>query len=115
MLRLTQGIDGMGQPILAGMQQADTIYVNVFTTATAQYVTVPAGANFVLFSASQNVDFYMLFGVTSGLAVPTTTATEAAGALSIPEINPLLRQINGATHIGLIPAAACVITMAFYS
>jgi hypothetical protein len=115
MIRLSQGIDGMGNIIIAAMQQSDTIYVNVFASSAAQYVTVPAGANFVLFSASQNVDFYMLFGVTSGLAVPSATATESAGAGTIPEINPMLRQLNGATKIGLIPAAACVITLAFYS
>ena len=115
MLRLTQGIDGLGQMIVAGMQQADTIYVNVFASSAAQYVAVPAGANFCLFAASGNTDFYMLLNVTSGLAVPAATATEAAGANTIPELNPLLRQLNGATHIGLIPAAACVITLAFYS
>jgi hypothetical protein len=115
MLRLTQGIDGFGNMVVAAMQQSDTIYVNVFAGSTAQYVTVPAGANFVLFSASQNVDFYMLLGVTSGLVVPSATATETAGAQSIPELNPVLRQLNGATHIGLVPAAACNITMAFYS
>lgn len=115
MLRLTQGIDGMGQLIAAGIQQADTIYVNVFASSAAQYVTVPAGANLVLFGASGNTDFYMLLNVTSGLAVPAGTATEAAGALAIPELNPLLRQLNGATHLGLIPAAACIITLAFYS
>jgi hypothetical protein len=114
MLRLTQGIDGMGFPIIAGMQQSDTIYVNVMVANTAQYVTVPSGANFVLFACSGNNDFYMLLGVTSGLTVPSATATESAGALSIPELNPLLRQLNGAAHIGLITTAACVITMAFY-
>jgi hypothetical protein len=115
MLRLTQGIDGLGQMIVAGMQQSDTIYVNIFASSAAQYVTVPSGANFVLFAASGNTDFYMLLGVSSGLTVPSATATETAGALTNPELNPLLRQLNGATKIGLIPTAACVITLAFYS
>jgi hypothetical protein len=60
------------------------------------------------------VDFYMLLNVTSGLAVPSATATETAGAGTVPELNPLIRQLNGATHIGLVPAAACNITLAFY-
>jgi hypothetical protein len=105
----------MGFPIVAGMQQSDTIYVNVMVANTAQYVTVPSGANFVLFAASGNSDFYMLLNVTTGLTVPNATATEAAGALSIPELNPLLRQLNGASKIGLISPTACVITLAFYS
>lgn len=115
MLRLTQGIDGMGFPIIAGVQQSDTIYVNVMVANTAQYVTVPSGANFVLLAASGNNDFYMLLGVSSGLTVPSATATETAGALSIPELNPLLRQLNGATKIGFISPSTCVITLAFYS
>lgn len=115
MIRLTQGIDDRGNMIVAALPQADTIYVNVFAGSTAQYVAVPAGANFVLFSASQNVDFYMLLNVTSGLAVPSATATESAGAGTVPELNPLMRQLNGAAHIGLVPAAACNITLAFYS
>ncbi len=115
MIRLTQGIDDRGNMVVAALPQADTVYVNVFAGSTAQYVTVPAGANFVLFAASGSVDFYMLMGVTNGLTVPNATATEAAAAGTIPELNPLIRQINGSTSIGLIPAAACVITLAFYS
>ncbi|MGA3113476.1 MAG: hypothetical protein ABSF90_03480 [Syntrophobacteraceae bacterium] len=118
MIRLQQGIDAMGNMIVAAMQQSDTIYVNVFASSTAQYVTVPSGANFVLFEASANTDFYMLLNATSNgttIAVPTVTATEAAGAGTIPELNPLVRQLNGATSIGLIPGGPCVITLAFYS
>jgi hypothetical protein len=115
MVRLTQGIDDRGNMIVAALPQSDTIYVNVFAGSTAQYVTPPAGANFCLFSASQDVDFYMLLNVTSGLTVPAATATESAGAGTIPELNPLIRQITGATKIGLVPAAACNITLAFYS
>jgi hypothetical protein len=109
MIRLQQGIDAMGNMIVAAMQQSDTIYVNVFASSTAQYV---------LFEASANTDFYMLLNATSNgttIAVPTVTATEAAGAGTIPELNPLVRQLNGATSIGLIPGGPCVITLAFYS
>ena len=121
MLRLTQGIDGLGQMAPGAIQQSDTIYVNVLVASTAQYVTAPAGANFVLIGVSGGADVYLLLGVSSGLSVPSSTATEAAGALSIPELlpgaagGPFLRQLNGNTKFGIISAGTPVVTLAFYS
>ncbi len=121
MIRLSQGIDGLGQPIPGSYQQSDTIYVNVMVASTAQYVTAPSGANFVLIGVGAGADVYMLMGVSSGLTVPSATATEAAGALSIPELlpgaagGPFLRQLNGNTKIGLISTGTPVVTLAFYS
>lgn len=111
MLRIAQGIDGLGNPLAASVQQSDTIYAAVMTANTPQYITVPAGANFALFAASGGNDFYMLMNVTSGLAVPS--ASNTAG--TAPELNPLLRELKGAATIGLVTTANCVITMAFYA
>jgi hypothetical protein len=111
MLRLTQGIDGHNQLIVAGMQQADTIYNVTLVANVAQYIVPPAGANFVLFQASGGNDFYALFGVASGLAVPAANITDGTA----PELNPLLRQLKGTGHIGLIAVVACNVTLAFYS
>ena len=121
MLRLQQGIDGLGQAVPGSFQQSDTIYTNVLVASTAQYVTVPSGANFVLIAASGGADVYLLLGVTSGLSVPSATATETAGALSIPELlpgaagGPFLRQLNGNTKLGIISPGTPVVTLAFYS
>jgi hypothetical protein len=86
--------------------------------STAQYVTPPAGANFCLFAASGGNDFWMMLyptTVSSGLAIPAATATEAAAAYTIPELNPLIRQITGMKTIGLISGATPLITLAFYA
>lgn len=110
MLRIQQGVDNLGFPVIAGVQQSDTIYAYVMTANTAQYVTPPTGANFVLFSASGGNDFYMKLGVSSGLSVPGSNITDG----SAPELNPLVRQLGGASAFGLITTANCVITLAFY-
>ncbi|MGO9416483.1 MAG: hypothetical protein ACLP51_15265 [Syntrophobacteraceae bacterium] len=88
MLRIQQVIDALGQAVPGSFQQSDTIYTNVMVASTAQYVTAPTGANIVVIGVSGGVDLYLLMGVSSGLSVPSATATEAAGALSIPSFFP---------------------------
>ncbi|MGO8945438.1 MAG: hypothetical protein ACLQJ7_17425 [Syntrophobacteraceae bacterium] len=113
MVRLTQGIDGYGQAILAGIQQSDSVIAVVLAYNTAQYIAPPAGANFVLFGVIGNGDFWMQLNVTSGLSLPASTGTCGEN----PEANPLLRQLNGATSIGLITpiSGGCALSLAFYS
>jgi hypothetical protein len=108
---MAQGRDSFDQVVVASVQQSDTIYAIVMAANTAQYITPPAGANFVLFAASGGNDFYMLLNVTSGLSVPAANNTAGTS----PELNPLIRELKGATSIGLVTTAACNITMAFYS
>ena len=88
MLRIQQAIDALGQAVPGSFQQSDTIYTNVMVASTAQYVTAPAGANIVVIGVSAGADLYLLMGVTSGLSIPAATATETAGAESIPELLP---------------------------
>jgi hypothetical protein len=115
MLRIAQGLDNFNNPMIDGIQQSDTIYAIVMVASTAQYITVPSTANFVLMAASGAADFHMLLGATSGLTVPS--ANNVAG--TAPELIPgqagmVLRQLKGAGTIGLIATAACNITLAFY-
>ncbi len=111
MLRLSQGIDGLGQPLFQSAQQSDTILNYVMVANTAQYVTVPAGANFVQFMATGNADFWMQLGVTSGLTVPSANQTSGSN----PQLRPGLVALNGATSIGLISTATPTICMSFFA
>lgn len=121
MLRLQQVIDALGQPVPGSFQQSDTIYTNVMVASTAQYVTVPSGANLVVIGVSGGADLYLLMGVTTGLAVPSATATESAGALTNPELlpgaagGPFVRQIKGVSSFGIISTGTPVVTLSFYS
>jgi len=111
MLRIAQGVDGLGQPVFQVAQQADTINAYVFASSSAQYATVPAGANFVKIARTAGVDIFVLLGVTNGLSAPSSNITNGTS----PECNPTFLSLNGATSIGLLPTAACTITLAFYS
>jgi hypothetical protein len=121
MVRLAQVIDGLGFIVPGSFQQSDTIYTNVMVASTAQYVTVPAGANIVVIGVSGGADLYLLEGVSNGLLVPGATATEAAGALSIPELlpgaagGPFVRQVKAGASIGIISPGTPVVTLSFYS
>ncbi len=122
MVRLQQGVDAMGNMIISAIPQSDTIYTSVMVANTAQYITPPAGANFVLFQATTGLDFWALLYPTttsSGLTIPATV-TELADAYTIPELNPLIRALSGpgymsAKTIGIIALSTPTICMAFYA
>jgi hypothetical protein len=116
MLRLQQGIDAMGNMVVAGIQQSDTINNCALGASTAKYPTVPTGANFVLIAVAGGYDLWMLLGATSGLAIPSGDLTNG----SSPELlsaggGPYLRQIKGAATLGLICASACNVTLSYFS
>jgi hypothetical protein len=109
--RIQQGIDGLGQPLFQSAQQSDSILNYVMVANTAQYVTVPTGANFVLFAATGGSDFWMQLGVTSGLSIPSANQTSGSN----PQLNPVLVALQGATSIGLISGGSPTICMSFFS
>jgi len=111
MLRIAQGIDGLGQPLFQTAQQADTINAYVMVANTAQYATVPTGANFVKIARTAGADIFALLGATSGLAAPSANITNG----SSPECNPVFLSLMGATSIGLISPSACTITLSYFS
>ena len=93
---------------LAKLMQGAIPFTNTVTRVylngnTPQYVSVPAGANLVLMSCSSGVDYWVQPNITSGLAVPT--ATDAAAGV-YAEQNPSMRQVQGATVLGVIADSA---------
>ncbi len=116
MLRLTQGIDGMGNMVVAGIQQSDTINNCNLAASTAKYPTVPSGANFVLIAAAGGNDVYLLLGATSGLSIPSGDVTNGTAPEILPgNAGPYLRQLKGAATLGLIASAACNVSLAYFS
>ncbi len=107
--RLIQGVDQNGWPLVAGIPQSNTINAMDFSGAGAKSQSVPAGANFVLISASQNVDTFVLMNGTA--AVPSGDVTNGTAS----EANPPLRSLYGVTTIGVAVSAACIVTLAYYS
>lgn len=92
---------------LVGLHVSSSVYANVLAANVAEVVTVPAGAKYVLFSAT--ADFYAKFG--GAAAVPAADVTDGSASI----LNPELRAIDGASSIGLISAEACIVTMEFFS
>jgi hypothetical protein len=111
MLRIAQGIDGLGQPLFQAAQQSDTINDYVMASQTAQYATVPTGANFVKIGRTAGADVLVLLGATSGMTWPASSITNGSGY----EANPIFLSLMGATSIGIIASAACIISLAYYS
>jgi len=89
---------------------SDTVHARVLAANTAELVAVPAGAMFVVFSAT--ADFYVKFGASEvAAAVPGGDVTDGTAS----ELNPSAREIpDGATHLSLVSAAACTVTLSFY-
>jgi len=80
----------------------------VLAAGVAQAVTVPAGAKYVMYSATG--DFWTEEGNATP-AVPVATP----GADSLIELNPDSRFITpGTIQIGLVAAAAATVQVAFY-
>lgn len=73
---------------------------------TAEAFTVPAGARFVIFSATG--DFFANYTTTATVPVDVTDG-------SASELNPSVRSIPGITSISVISSATPVVTASFYS
>jgi len=101
----------MGQPLFETAQQSDTINNYVMTANTAQYATVPTGANFVKIGRTAGADLLVLLNATSGMTVPSSNVTNGSGY----EVNPLNLSLNGATSIGIIATGACLVSLSFFS
>ena len=85
---------------------SDSIYSGQLAASTEQTVTVPSGAEFVIFTATN--DYYVNYDTTA--AVPTGTISQAGG-----ELNPILRYIGETSVIHIISPYTTYITLGFYS
>jgi len=85
---------------------SDTIYSGILSAGVKQDVTVPTGADFVIFVC--NNDFYVNYDTTA--ALPTGSISQAGG-----ELNPEIRYIGETTTIQIIAEVSCTVTLAFYS
>lgn len=102
---LTQLPDNNGQNLFA-LPAPGYVLSKLLAASTAEAFTVPAGARFVVFSATG--DFYANY---------TTTATVPGDVTdgSASELNPSVRNIKGVSSISIISAATPVVTASFYS
>lgn len=79
----------------------------VLVANVSQTQAIPAGGNFVIFSAACN--FFAAAGATA--AVPGSTTTNGAA----PQQNPAGWWLNqGDTQITVVAASGCIVTLSFY-
>lgn len=86
---------------------SDFVDARVLAAGVAEVHTVPAGADFVIFSADNN------FYAKPGAVVPTVPSVDVTDG-SAPELNPGVWSLEGVTQIRLIAPLATVVTMSFY-
>ncbi len=105
MNRFESIIDERGNP--SSVRPAPT-HVNalVLGVATAETLTIPTGANYVIFSSEG--DFYVR--VNAAATVPAGDVTDGSAA----ELNPPAYGLNGVTSLSVISKAANIVTAAFY-
>ena len=101
-------------------------YINFANLAANTPYTqpIPANASFVLISATQNIDIFVLFGGQPGGPIAANTnatanfgsaAANVINGTALGELNPLLRQIGGATTISITANATCLVTLSYYN
>jgi hypothetical protein len=81
----------------------------VLAANVSQTITVPTGANHVLFAPTAGLDFFFKFGSAS-IAVPSSNNVAGSGLMC----NRVLMQLGGATAISVVSGAAGVLTMEFF-
>ena len=91
---------------LVSRPPSDTVNALALSASSAESMTVPAGAKFVIFS--KTADFYAKPNATAAVGVDTTDG-------SASELNPASWMLDGVSTIGVISAATCIISFAFYS
>lgn len=89
-----------------GLYPSDTIYSGALAASTEQTVTVPTGADFVIFESTG--DFYVNYDKTA--TVPSGTISQAGG-----ELNPDVRYVGETSVLHIISAGTPIVTLAFYS
>lgn len=85
---------------------ATSVYSRSLAANTAEGITVPAGANFAVFSATD--DFYANYVTTATVPGDVTDGTAS-------ELNPSIRNVSGVTTISVISSGTPIITVTFYA
>lgn len=89
---------------------ATQVMARSLAASTAESITVPAGAKYVVFSAT--ADFYANYSTTATVPLDTTDG-------SASELNPTGRIVGGLipaiSTISVISADACIVTASFYA
>mgnify|MGYP003134560975 CR=1 FL=1 len=112
-MKILETQNANGQNLLAIPTSAST-HLLVASDVQASTVTVPAGAKFVLFSATK--DFLAGFGTTPTLPAAFPAAGGGANT-TLQELNPTLRMINPGVVITVNAAVATessTISVTFY-
>lgn len=83
------------------------IQARILAANTAESITVPTNARFVVFAA--NCDFYVSYDADTAV-VPSADVDDGTSN----EMNPTVRYIPGLTSLSVISASACILTATFY-
>ncbi len=96
-----------GRGDIAAIDRPTYVDVRVLAASVEEIHTVPADANYVVFSALG--EFWVAYDTT--VAIPAVDITDGTA----PELNPGARWIKGVTLIHLISPVATKVMMSFFS
>jgi hypothetical protein len=82
------------------------VNARLLAAATAETMTIPAGAKFVIIKATSDV--FVQYNGTATVPGDTTDGTSA-------ELNPGPRSLDGVTSISVIASGTPIVTATFYS
>ena len=102
---MRSGYPKQGSGGFSALPLSDYIDGKALAANTNEDITVPAGAHFAILGGT--VDFYAKRGGTA--AVPTDVA-DGSGSM----LNPYIIAVEPGDIIGLISAATCLVTIAYY-
>lgn len=100
-------LDIPGGNMTFALRPSTCVLARSMAASTAESITVPTGARFVVFSATG--DFYANY-TTTATVPPDTAITDACAS----ELNPSARFISGVTTISVIAPSATILTASFY-
>ncbi len=114
MIALIGTEDGNGR-LMDGMRQPSHIDILVLAQHVGATLTVPAGANHVLFSGSTNFFVkYTADAMTSALYAAGTVAASGVCSSDGAELNPGLRSLKSVTGLSVIAPAAGLLSMSWF-
>ena len=114
MIALRQSLDSEGNVIPGALPQSDTIDALYFAAAGAASDNVPAGARWVAVSLSAPVAAFLKINGAAAVPGANVSNGSASEALPVGNAQPMVRELNGATTVGVAVGAACTATLAYY-
>lgn len=98
--------------VMNGLRQPSSVDILVLTAHTGATLTVPTGAEHVLFSSTTN--FYTKYtsdAITSSVYAESTVTAGGVCSGTAAELNPTLRTLTSVTGLGIIAPANGYLTM----